>query len=218
MTLSNWARRLNLDARKRIPRAALLPPLILITDRHRVPDPLGAAGRLPRGAAVLLRDYDMRDRASLARRLSAVCRRRGLHLLIAGDARLATLVRAEGIHFSEAAARRRLRKPGQSKRFVTVACHTAASLRRAETRGADACVLSPVFETASHPGARALGPWRFAKMVRGANLPVYALGGINAQSVRRLAASGACGIAAIGALSAMPARSIPLFRDLRQMV
>jgi len=203
MTVSNWARRLNFRARQRVPRAAALPPLILITDRDRLPDPLSAAARLPRGAAVLLRDYDMPDRASLARKLAKLCRRRGLRLLIAGDARLAAAVHADGIHLSETAARRPLRRHFGRARLATVACHNAVSLQHAERRGADACLLSPMFKTASHPGAPPLGPWRFASLLRGVKLPVYALGGINDRTVRRLAGSGACGIAAIGALMAV---------------
>lgn len=202
MTVSVWARRLNFAARRRLPGAALLPDVILITDRRRLPDPESAALRLPRGAAVLVRDYDHPDRLAFARRLACVCRRRGLRLLIAGDARLARSVRADGVHYSESALhnRRNIRplRPG----IVTAACHTAVSLRRADAGGADACLLSPVFPTDSHPGAPALGPWRFAALVRLSRRPVYALGGIDARNVRRLSNTGACGIAAIGVFAA----------------
>ena len=208
MTVSNWARQLNFRARRRFPEAADLPPLILITDRHRLPDPLAAAERLPKGAAVLLRDYDMPDRALLARQLARLCRRRGLRLLIAGDARLAVMVGANCVHYSEAVARhgRQIGQPG----LITVACHDAAALQRAALRGANAGLLSPVFETASHPGARPLGVWRFAALVRRAPLPVYALGGVDARSARRLFGSGACGIAAISAFDTAHRGTFPV--------
>jgi len=148
-----------------------------------------------------LRDYDMPGRAELARRLAAHCRRHRLRLLIAGDARLAAAVRADGVHYSESAALRMPRRPTRRPHLVTVACHGTPSLRRALARKADACILSPVFETASHPGVPHIGHHRFARLVRSVNLPVYALGGINHRTVRRLAESGACGIAAISALS-----------------
>ena len=202
MTVSNWARRLNFRARRRHPRAANLPPLILVTDRNRLPNPLAAIERLPRGAAVLLRDYELPDRSLFANKLTKLCRRRGLRLMIAGDVRLAAAVHADGIHFSESAARRSAHPRIRPTSFTTFACHDAASLHRAEARGATACLLSPVFKTASHPTARPLGPWRFAKLARGANLPVYALGGVNEHTARRLLGSGACGVAAIGALAA----------------
>lgn len=201
MTVAKWARRLNLCARRRWPEAAKLPPLILITDRHRQGDSAAAAARLPRGAGVLLRDYDDPDRTAVALRLARLCRRRGLLLLIAGDRRLAASVSADGLHLSESASRRTPNRSYRNTIALTAAAHGEAALRRAERAGATAALLSPVFATASHPGGRALGPWRFARLVRDAKLPVYALGGIDRRTVRRLAASGACGVAAIGALS-----------------
>jgi len=60
--------------------------------------------------------------------------------------------------------------------------------------------VSPVFESASPSAGRPLGTLRFARMIRGAGLPVYALGGVNAASARRLTRSGAAGLAAVEAL------------------
>ena len=59
-------------------------------------------------------------------------------------------------------------------------------------------LLSPVFETKSHPGNAGLGVLKFAAWGRRAPLPVYALGGIDAGNARRLSHSGAAGIAGIG--------------------
>jgi thiamine-phosphate pyrophosphorylase len=46
--------------------------------------------------------------------------------------------------------------------------------------------LSPVFPTASHPGAPALGIVRWAGLAHQAGLPVLALGGVSGVSVGRL--------------------------------
>ena len=199
MTVAKWAKRLNSR------HGARLPPLILVVDRARLAAPLAAAARLPAGSAVLLRDYEAADRAVLAAALARLCRRRRLLLLIGGDARLAAAVRVAGLHLPQAlAVRAHRRRPGPPKGLTTAAAHDARGLAAAARGGADACLLSPVFATASHPGARALGPVRFARLVRMARLPVYALGGIDSRTARRLAASGACGIAALGALAAPP--------------
>lgn len=200
MTVAKWARRLNSR------HGARLPPLILVVDRARLAAPLAAATRLPAGSAVLLRDYEAGDRAALAAALARLCRRRRLLLLIGGDARLAAAVRAAGLHLPQALVARR--RPGSTMGptmgLTTAAAHDARGLAAAARGGADACLLSPVFATASHPGARALGPVRFARLVRMARLPVYALGGVDSRTARRLAGSGACGIAALGALAAPP--------------
>ncbi len=166
-----------------------------------MPNPVAAVTRLPKGAGVLVRDYDHPDRKKLAHRLARICRRRRLCLLIAGDARLARQVKADGVHLSEAAMRRGSTLGKLRPTLVTAACHNRTTLHRAVSRGADACLLSPVFPTDSHPGAAVLGVRRFAALARRLNAPVYALGGINDLTIRRLAGTGAWGIAAIGAFA-----------------
>jgi thiamine-phosphate pyrophosphorylase len=193
MTVANWARRLNSRHR------GGLPPLILIVDRKRLGDPLAAAAHLPAGSAVLLRDYDAPDRGHLAKALARLCRRRRLTLLIGGDARLAASLGA-GVHLPQGLVARARRQ----RNMTTAAAHDRAALVRAERAGATACLVSPVFATASHAGAPALGPVRFANLVRQAQLPVYALGGISGRTATRLCGSGACGIAALGALADRP--------------
>jgi thiamine-phosphate pyrophosphorylase len=190
MTVANWARRYNSRHK------AGLPPLLLIVDSRRLAEPLAAAARLPAGSGVLLRDYDRPDRKRLAKDLARLCRRRRLVLLVGADARLAAAVGA-GLHLPQGMVARARRRRG----LVTAAAHDRAALLRAARAGADACLVSPVFPTASHPGAPALGAVRFARLVREAPIPVYALGGIDARGAARLLGSGAIGIAALGALS-----------------
>lgn len=185
-----------------VARARGLPPLWFMTDRIRVPDPLAVAAALPRGAGVILRDYDAVDRLPLARDLAAVCRNRGLLFLVAGDERIAARSGADGLHLPEWRSRGigpvRRRRPGW---LITAAAHGAAALRRAALGGADAAFLSPVFATASHPGAPHLGAVRFAALARSTEMPVYALGGVDVETVMRLRSAGIAGVAAIGALA-----------------
>jgi thiamine-phosphate pyrophosphorylase len=178
-----------------------LPALILMTDAVRLPDPTAAMADLPRGAVVILRHPDDKERRRLARRLAAPCRRLKLRLLIAGDTRLAA--GAGGLHLSEAMLRHGgrgwhlLRRPGW---LVTAAAHSPWAIRAAVHAGVDAVLLSPVFPTASHPGAAALGPLKFARLARQSPIPVYALGGVTTATAPRLAGSGGAGFAAIGGL------------------
>ncbi len=198
MTLAKLARQLNFSNA----RASGLPALLLLTDARRLPDPLPAARRLPRGAGVVLRHYGLPERKQLARELAAICRLRDLVFLVAGDGALAAEVGADGLHLPEALAgqarRWRRRRPDW---LITVAAHGLPALHAAAACGADAALLSPVFATASHPNARVFGPLRFARLVRASRIPVYALGGVDAVSAPRLIDSGAAGIAAISGLS-----------------
>lgn len=178
-----------------------LPALLMMTDEQRLPDPCPAAHALPAGSGIVLRHYDDPDRLALGRRLAAICRRRGLLLLVAGDPRLALRLGADGVHLPEhrAAACTTARRLGLA--VITVAAHSETAVRRAARLGADAVLLSPVFATRSHPGAPTLGPWRFARLAGSSEIAVYALGGMTADTARRLKGSRAAGVAAIGALS-----------------
>jgi len=197
-TLADHARRLN----SRAPGGGHLPALILITDRRRLGDPMPAIRALPRGSAVILRDYDLKDREHLARTLCDLCHRLGHRLLVAGDARLAGRVGADGLHLPEIMApRARCWRARRRHWLITVSAHSGAALAALSGRGADAALLGPVFATASHPGAPCLGPTRFAALVKTSPVPVYALGGISVDTAARLKRSGAVGIAAISGLA-----------------
>ncbi|HET8997179.1 MAG TPA: thiamine phosphate synthase, partial [Acetobacteraceae bacterium] len=165
-----WAR----HTARRKAGARPLPPLWLFTDFHRMPDPRPAVARLPRGlAGVVFRHDEDPRRALLGRDLARLCRTRRLMLVVAGDVRLAAALGA-GVHL------RGGHWPGPTRRrgMVTSSAHRLPDLRRAAAAGARLAFLSPVFPTASHPGAPALGPLRWMRMARAAPLPVAALGGV----------------------------------------
>lgn len=179
-----------------------LPRLLFLTDRRRVSDPVAAAERLPKGSGVILRDYGYGKRAELAMALKPICARRGLVFLVGGDARLARKVGADGVHFPEAMVDRmeafRREAPAM---IITMAAHDADALDRAHKAGADAALLSPVFPTASHPGAPALGIEVFSTLAQASPLAVYALGGLTARTINRLGGLPLAGVAAIGAFA-----------------
>jgi thiamine-phosphate pyrophosphorylase len=208
--LLGWARAVK--ARRR--GAAPLPVLWLFTDAARLPDPRPAIARLPKGlSGVVFRHDGAADRAALARDVARLCRARRIALVVAGDARLAAEVGA-GLHLRGG---RRAQGYGgahaRHRRLVTASAHTVADLRQARRAGARLCFLSPVFPTASHPNAAALGPLRWSAMARQAadrhrgtpgkrtlGTAIMALGGIDDATVIRLPRLCA-GIGAIGALA-----------------
>ncbi len=206
--LSNIAGRLNLAA-----GAHRFPPLILMTDEARLPDPVPGAAGLPTGSAVLLRHYGSPERERIGEALAGICRSRRLDLIVAADARLARQLNARGLHIPSwlaggdgALARREVwkwrRRPGRPefRRYVTAAVHDRREMARALALGADALIAAPVFATESHPAARPLGTLRLAGLTAAAPVPVYALGGITASNAARLVPAGAAGIAGIGGI------------------
>jgi thiamine-phosphate pyrophosphorylase len=169
------------------------PVLWLFTDAARLPDPLPVAARLPPGlAGVVLRHDGVPGRAELARALGQLCRAHRLGLAVAGDWRLAAAIGA-GLHLREG------QRPCGAPRWLkalTSSAHGVAGLRRARRHGA-LPFLSPAFPTASHPGAPALGPCRWA-LAAGRAGGAAALGGVDGGSVRRLR-----GCLAAGAVDAL---------------
>ncbi len=161
------------------------PRVWLFTDERQCEKLWAALARLPRGAGVVFRHYRAPDRVTLARRVRAAARRRGVAFVVAGTARDAQAMRADGQHKPTWA------RGGWAPGLRTASAHNSAELRAAERAGAELVFVSPVFATASHPGARALNRVRFGLSTRGARGPVAALGGVDAARYRGLRALGA---------------------------
>jgi thiamine-phosphate pyrophosphorylase len=180
-------------------KATALPRLWLFTDDRRLPDPRASVAALPRGrAGVILRHDRDPSRAALGRDLARICRARRLLLVVAGDPRLAAALHA-GIHLRGGCRAGPLRPTV----MLTSSAHSVQDLRRARAAGARLVFLSPAFPTASHAGAPALGPTRWAAIARhiGASARVGALGGIDGRTIKRLPPRLCFAAGAIGALT-----------------
>jgi len=172
-----------------------LPNLLVFTDPVRTPDPEALARRLPRGAALVYRSFGAADAEAIARRLQVILQGQGARLLIGADSGLALRVGADGVHLPERLAWRAVSLRGRFS-LITAAAH---SLRAARAAGPDAVVVSTVFPSNSPSAGPAMGPVRFAALVRAAGRPVYALGGVTHETARRLRSTGAAGLAGIEA-------------------
>jgi 8-oxo-dGTP diphosphatase len=84
-------------------------------------------------------------------------------------------------------------------KLVGASCHDAEDIARAAAMGCDLAVFGPVRATPSHPGAVGLG-WTAAEAaLHGAQLPVYAIGGLGRTDVERARRAGAHGVASMRA-------------------
>jgi thiamine-phosphate pyrophosphorylase len=131
--------------------------------------------------------------------------------VINGQARLARDVEADGVHLgggagTAAEARAIMGRPA----WVSVAAHTGDDVRHAVDTGADAVLVSPVFETRSpaisgsgvEKRPRGLDALREARAIAGHRVRIFALGGVTIERVRRCAEAGADGVAVLRALLA----------------
>ena len=177
-----------------------VPTLFLMTADERNVDWRSAIVDLPRGAAIIVRARDPRRRVRLAEEVLKVARPKGVLTLIASDANLAIRLRVDGVHFpNPVVARTSGLKRAMPRFLITASAHDRTELVRADRRGVDAVLLSPVFTTNSHLGVPALGPLRWALLKRDLRTTTIALGGLSAISAARVVAVGAAGIAVIGA-------------------
>ena len=181
--------------------------LAAVTDRRRVRgDPVEACAAALRGGAtaVFLRDRDLpgRERAALARRLRRLTAGHGAILVVHGDAALARRAGADGVQLGagdgSVAAARRVLGPDV---LVGVSVHSLAEARVAAAAGADHLLLGSVWPTASHPGARPLGPRALARALREIPVPVLAIGGVTPARLRTVPGESPLRAAAVEALA-----------------
>jgi len=167
----------------RHPANAPLPRLWLLSDARNDASLAAAIAAMPRGSGLIVRHYHLDGAARRARfeQLAKAMHRRGGMVVLAGDPVTARRWRADGVYGAAA-------QPGRaSAALVRLAtAHGMAEIGRANRARADLVLLSPVFATRSHPGARTLGMVRFLLLVRYARVPVIALGGMTLGRARRM--------------------------------
>jgi len=184
-------------------RGKPLPNLLFFTDPERTPHPEQVAERLPPGAAVVFRAFGAPDAVARGQRLREITRRRGLPLLVGADAALALAVEADGLHLPERlSAQASDLRAAHPDWLITLAAHDLEAARVGAATGADALVVSPVFSSRSSSAGAPLGVEGLKRIVEAVEVPVYALGGVSADTAARLLDTGIVGIAAVEALSA----------------
>ena len=168
-------------------RHLAMPRIWLMTDERQGEALWRALRTLPPGAGVVVRHYSLslKARQALSRRIAA----QGHFVAFSGSEAAALRARARAIYGAGTRA-------GRLPRVHPV--HDRREIVQAERNGATLLMLSPVFPTRTHPGARTLGPVRFGLLARRARTPVIALGGMTERRFKRLGRQ-AAGWAAIDA-------------------
>lgn len=117
-------------------------------------------------------------------------------LVVANSAVWASLQAAvDGIHYKADGFMALNERPHHV--WVGASCHARHELERAAALGLDYVVVGPVKPTESHPGQAGIGWARFAELVSGLPMPVFAIGGLSMHDMEAARAAGAHGIAAI---------------------
>ena len=159
-------------------RSHPVPQALLLSDARNDDRLESAIARLPRGSALVFRHYHLPPPARRARFevLRRLCRRRGVLIITAGEARGWP---SDGRYGAPQSL-------GRTPHLRLATAHSLAEIGAARRARASAVLLSPVFPTRSHPGAAVLGALRFLLMAQRSPLPVIALGGMTKRRAARL--------------------------------
>lgn len=133
----------------------------------------------------------------LARQALELCQTCDAQLLLNAAPQLVYELDAHGVHLSSERLLQLNERPLGKDKWVAASCHNASELAQARRIGVDFVVVSPVLPTHSHPGAPGMGWDGLRQLTIQANMPVYALGGMNLEHATEAYRHGAQGIASI---------------------
>jgi thiamine-phosphate diphosphorylase len=191
-----------------MPPLTKLPPAYLVTPEPPPGKPLADfIAQLEHALEAGIRLVQLRAKtltapqyAGLAEQALACCRRHDARLLLNASADVALALRADGVHLTSTRLMACISRPLPSGLLVSAACHDAYQVLHANRIDADLMTISPVLPTATHTTAEPLGWPRFRELVTQTTIPVYALGGMTANTLAEAREAGAYGIAAIRSL------------------
>lgn len=130
---------------------------------------------------------------SFASRVVAVCRPYAAKVLLNTHVDWVREIGADGVHLTSKQLMGMTQRPDDM--WVGASCHDRAELERAADLRLDFVTLSPVLPTRSHPQAAGMGWPQFVASIRDYPLPVFAMGGMQADLLATAQRHGAHGIA-----------------------
>ena len=193
-----------------------VPTLLLVTDRHQARRPLAeiVSRALDTGCRwISLREKDLPDdeQILLARALLPMTRRHGASLMIHGEAALAKLAGADGVHLPAGSNGIAARAALGAGKLIGISIHSAGEAKALDPDAFDYALAGPAFETVSKPGyGPEIGRKGLAEMAAAARVPLLAIGGINTVRMAEVIAAGCAGVAVMGGVmrAAEPRREV----------
>ncbi len=183
-----------------------LSRLYAITDRNLIQSSLGEdiAAAVKGGAGLIqLREKNVTEDEYIAyaREALAVCRSLGARLIINDSVSVCAAAGADGVHLGQGDT-----DPKEARRIlggnaiIGVTAKTAEQAQRAEADGADYLGSGAVFGTSTKADAVKMDIETLREIVSSVSIPVYAIGGINAENISQLRGSGIYGAAVVSGI------------------
>lgn len=144
---------------------------------------------------IIYRNYKKTNYLENALNLYTYCKKRHFNLYISNDERLATKINSHGLYLPSYNKRKSYIK---SNLHVIGSAHNEVELRRKIIQGCKEIFISPIFNT--HSGSKKTGKglnFYRSLMLKFSNTNIYALGGINETSIKKIISSRGKGFSSI---------------------
>ena len=161
---------------------------------------------LKNGATFLqIREKDLAegDFEEEAKKLKDICREYQVPYVVNDNVDIAMHIDADGVHVGQSDIKGRdIRSMIGSDKILGISAGTVEEAIAAEKAGADYIGVGAVFVTSTKKNARNMSIDCLKEIVDSVNIPVVAIGGINAKNMMELAGSKIDGIAVVSAIFA----------------
>ena len=171
--------------------------MIVITDRILVEGDflaqLEKVSRL-RPQAMILREKDLDDiqYEELAGEVKEICGREGIPLFVNSRTETARRLGIRNLHLPVAVlSQENFRRKDFDR--ISAACHSLEDVRTAAEHGATQIILGTIFETDCKKGLKGKGLDFLREICAHSPLPVYAIGGITMEKMKKVREAGAAG-------------------------
>lgn len=133
--------------------------------------------------------------------ISALCKSRGVPLIINDNVDIAVKCRADGVHVGQDdMSVAQVRRIVGSEMMIGASAHSVEEALEAVKNGADYLGAGAVFSTSTKSDTNILPLETLRDICRAADVPVVAIGGINKENIMKLSGSGVDGVALVSAV------------------
>lgn len=182
--------------------------LYAITDRKYLRGDMSLADAvefaIKGGASIIqLREKQLKgeELKKLAIEVQNVCNRYSIPFIINDDVELAKAIDADGVHIGQSDMEmQKAREILGEDKIIGVTAKTVEQAKNAENAGANYLGSGAIFATSTKADAKPLPLEKFNEICEAVNIPVVAIGGINATNVDYLKGSKMSGIAVVGGI------------------
>ena len=158
-------------------------------------------------AGIILREKDLspEEYLALGARALEICAAQGTPCILHGFLNAAIRLKARALHLPLAALERLSQEDKARFEYLGASCHSLEDAKTAQALGAHYIILGNIFETDCKKGLPGRGLEFLREVCRETELPVYAVGGINAQNLPAVIDAGAKGACIMSGFALCPA-------------